>query len=130
MLEDMRLQLRSLATVLALSGCASVTTTAGDVLSIPSAEFRDYVESTFREQNRRATDLLYAQETARGERYAALVRAEDSLLAACAGLNELAVAQRDGRSIGSLRRSRLARSAPECEASALAARDVLAGPPP
>ena len=114
-----------LAAIIALGGCATITTSGGDVLSVGSAEFRDYVERTFREQNRWADELLYAQETAEGERYAALIDIEDVLLTACAGLNELALAQRDGRSIGRLRQARLARTAPACEAGAVRAREFL-----
>ena len=91
-----------------------------------SSAFQDYVERVFREQNRWATELLHAQDEAEGDDYAALVRAEDSLLAACAGLNELAAAARDARDLGRLRQAKLARSAPECEKITSDVREAMA----
>ena len=108
-----------------LSGCATVTTTDGERLTLRSQEFRDYVERVFREQNHWATELLNAQDGAEGARYEELIRVEDSLLAACAGLNELAAARRDARTLGPLRQAELARSAPECEAITTEARRVI-----
>ena len=117
--------LPTLVVLIALGGCATITTSDGEILSVGSMAFRDYVERTFREQNRWADALLYAQETAEGERYSALLDVEDALLSACAGLNELALAQRDGRSIGRLRQAKLARTAPSCETTTLRARETL-----
>ena len=94
-----------------------------------SSAFQDYVERVFREQNRWATELLHAQDEAEGDDYAALVRAEDSLLAACAGLNELAAARRDARDLGPLRQAKLARSAPECEMITSEVREAMARKP-
>jgi len=108
-----------------LVGCATVTTSDGERLRMRSAEFQDYVERVFREQNRWATELLNAQEEAEGERYDQLIRAEDSLLAACSGLNELAAARRDERALGVIREARLARSAPACETTTLEVRGVV-----
>ena len=113
------------AVAFVLGGCATITTAGGDVLGVGSVEFRDYVEQTFREQNRWADELLRAQEASDGERHAILLDVEDALLSACAGLNELALAQRDGRSIGRLRQAQLARTAPDCEASTIRAREAL-----
>lgn len=91
-----------------------------------SSAFQDYVERVFREQNRWATELLQAQDEAEGEDYEALLRAEDSLLAACAGLNELAAARRDARTLGRFRQAELARSAPECEVVTTEVREAVA----
>ena len=120
-----RLCSSALAVVVILSGCATVTTTDGQRLTMRSPEFLDYVERVFREQNRWATELLNAQDEAEGARYEELIRAEDSLLTACAGLNELATARRDARALGPLRQAKLARSAPECEAVTTEARRVI-----
>lgn len=103
-----------------LAGCAAVvTTTDGRALAMRSPEFQGYVERVFREQNRVATELLYAQERAAGGQYDALLGLEDALLRACEGLNELAAARRDDRRLSLLRRARLARSSPGCEAATL-----------
>lgn len=116
-----------MAIAASLVGCATVTTTDGERLAMRSAEFQDYVERVFREQNRWATELLNAQEEAQGERYAQLIRAEDSLLAACSDLNELAAARRDERALGVIREAKLARSAPVCETTTLEVRGIVTG---
>jgi hypothetical protein len=104
----------------ALPGCATVVTVAdGRELAIRSPEFRNYVEHVFREQNRVATALLFAQEEAEGGRAQTLLGLEDSLLLACAGLNELAAARRDERPVSIARQARVAREAPGCEAATL-----------
>jgi hypothetical protein len=51
--------------------------------------------------------------------------AEDALLAACDGLNELAASRRDERRVPVPRSAAIARKAPECERATLAARAVL-----
>lgn len=108
--------------VAVLGGCAAVVTTDGDRLRVGSSEFRDYVERVFRLQNRVATDLAFAleEDEIRGlDPPAPLVRAEQELLAACAGLNELAALRRDGERVGPQRGLAAAREAPECEAAAV-----------
>ena len=105
-----------------LGGCAAVTTTEGERLRMTSPELRDYVERVFRLQNRVATDLAFAleEDEVRGfDPPAALVAAEQALLTACAGLNELAARRRDGERVGPGRGLAAAREAPECEAAAL-----------
>jgi hypothetical protein len=104
---------------LALSGCA-VSTAGGERLRLDSAEFRGYVERVFREQNRVADELAFALEVP-GEPGDALAAAEDALLAACAGVNELATARRDERQLGLRRSLRAARTVPDCERATLAA---------
>ncbi|HLF11619.1 MAG TPA: hypothetical protein VJA26_10410 [Gammaproteobacteria bacterium] len=114
---------------LAASGCAgAVMTAAGQRLAITSPEFRDYVERVFRQQNQIATELAFAAEDA-GEgadgESAELAAAEESLLAACAGLNQLAAARRDEQHLGRLRQAKAARQAPRCEAAIGDARAAL-----
>ncbi|HEY8520203.1 MAG TPA: hypothetical protein VIN61_08990 [Gammaproteobacteria bacterium] len=122
--------IRPVAMLLALAaaGCAAVTTVDGERLGVASDEFRDYAERVFREQNRVATDLAFAIEEAeiRGfDAPEALVRAEERLLEACAGLNELAARRRDQRRVGARRGLAAARQAPRCEAAAREAAALL-----
>jgi hypothetical protein len=100
--------------LLILSGCAAVPTADGQRLRLGSAEFREYVERVFREQNRVADAVAFALEapSAQGVELAAV---EQELLAACAGVNELATARRDQRRLGMRSSVRAARSVPECE---------------
>ena len=72
-------------------------------------EFRAYVERVFREQNRVADELAFALEAPGAER-AELGAAEQRLLDACAGVNELATARRDERRLGLRRSSSAART--------------------
>ncbi|HET7607631.1 MAG TPA: hypothetical protein VFL84_03065 [Gammaproteobacteria bacterium] len=95
-------------------------TAGGQRLKLRSAEFRDYVERVFREQNRVADALAFALE-APGSPDAELAAAEQELLAACAGVNELATARRDQRRLGLRSSVRAAKSVPDCERAALAA---------
>ena len=96
-----------------LAGCA-VLTGDGERLALTSPGFRAYVERVFREQNRVADRFAFALE---GERDApaAVTTAEQSLLDACAALNELATARRDERHLSVRQRSAAAHSAPMCE---------------
>lgn len=116
----------ALLVLLALAGCAAVPTAGGERLRLGSPEFRDYVERVFREQNRVADDLAFEID-AGGPNGAALTAAEDELLAACAGLNELATARRDQRRLGVGRSLRAARSVPGCERATRAAEQALSG---
>jgi hypothetical protein len=112
-----------LAATLALQGCAAVSTAGGEQLSLRSPEFRAYVERVFREQNRVADALAFALEAvpARTE----LTAAEQALLEACAGVNELATSRRDERPLGLQKRIAAARSAPLCERAAQSAAALL-----
>lgn len=116
-----------LAAVLVCHGCATVTTTDGQRLALASTEFASYVERVFREQNRIADALAFALE---GEPagHADLMEAEQSLLTACAGVNELATARRDGEGLGLKRSAANARSVPTCERAAQVAARLLADP--
>jgi hypothetical protein len=100
--------------LLSLSGCAAVPTADGERLRLASVEFREYVERVFREQNRVADEVAFALE-APGPREADLGAAEQELLAACGGVNELATARRDERRLGLRSSFRAARTVPDCE---------------
>lgn len=114
------------AMLLAVTGCAPVVTLEGDRLAVRSDAFAAYVEQVFREQNRVATALAFALEDAWDpERLDALEAAESSLLEACAGLNEIAAARRDGERLRRLRALDAARAAPDCERATSAARALL-----
>jgi hypothetical protein len=105
---------------LGLAGCAAVPTADGATLRLASAEFRDYVERVFREQNRVADDVAFALE-APGSPSNELAAAEQEMLAACEGVNELATARRDGRRLGMRASVRAARTVPDCERATRAA---------
>ena len=96
-----------------LAGCA-VLTTDGERLALTSPEFRAYVERVFREQNRVADQFAFALEDERGVP-TGVSAAEQSLLDACAALNELATARRDEQHLSLRQRSAAARSVPMCE---------------
>ena len=110
----------ALALLLILSGCAAVPTADGQRFRLRSAEFRSYVERVFREQNRVADALAFALD-APGEQDAELAAAEQQLLAACAGVNELATARRDQQRLGMSDSLGAARSVPDCERATRAA---------
>jgi hypothetical protein len=93
-------------------------------LRLTSPEFRAYVERVFRDQNRIADELAFALEGPSSD--AALARAEERLLAACAGVNELATARRDDAELGVRASVRAARTVPGCEDAARAAAAELA----
>jgi len=114
------------AAVVLAAGCARVVTLEGERLNVRSDEFRRYVETVFREQNRVATALAFALEDADDEaRLDALEAAEEDLLAACAGLNAIAAARRDGERLGRLQALSAARAAPECERATADAQGLL-----
>jgi len=96
-----------------LAGCA-VLTADGDRLALTSPAFRAYVERVFRDQNKVADQFAFALEGA-PDAPAGVTAAEQSLLDACAALNELATARRDERQLSLKQRSTAARSAPACE---------------
>jgi hypothetical protein len=106
------------------SGCATVSTADGERLRLTSADFREYVERVFREQNRVADELAFALE-APGAEASELGRAEQRLLEACAGVNELATARRDERRVGMRRSMASARTVPACEQASREAARVI-----
>ena len=89
-------------------------TADGQRLRLASPEFREYVERVFREQNRVADAAAFALE-ASGAQRAELAAADQDLLVACAGVNELATARRDQRGLGMRGNVRAARTVPHCE---------------
>lgn len=111
----------------ALAGCAAVVTADAERLRLTSPAFPGYVERVFREQNRIADQLAFALEAA-PEPPPALAAAEQALLRACAGVNELATARRDALPVGLRRSASLARGVPECERAARDAAAVLETP--
>ena len=118
-------RVRLFAATLALHGCAAVSTVDGERLELTSPEFRAYVERVFREQNRVADELAFALDAVPPR--AGLAAAEQTLIEACALVNELATARRDQRRLGLRRSAAAARSVPACERATQAAATLLAG---
>jgi len=112
-------------TLFLLGGCAAVSTADGERLSLTSEGFRAYVERVFREQNRVADELAFALE-APGAKPGELAAAEQRLLEACAGVNELATARRDDLRLGMRRSSSAARTVPQCEKTTRSVAGTLA----
>jgi hypothetical protein len=118
-----------LAAAALLAGCATITTADGTRLRFGSDEFRVYVERVFREQNKTGSDVAFALDdatSAGGTEPRELAVAEEGLLAACAGLNELATSRRDAQHLGLHRSAAAARGAPDCERATRAAESALA----
>jgi len=113
-----------------LGGCAgTVTLPDGRRIPLNSKEFEDYVERVFKTQNRVADELAFALVDFPAEDSQSQLReleaAEATLLTACAGLNELATARRDGLSLSLRRKLEFARQVPACEQAAAAASRVI-----
>lgn len=107
----------SLPVLACLSGCAgSLITGAGEQLRIGSDEFAEYAQDVFRLQNEVLDGLAFALEDAPDN--AALIAAEDAVLEACAGLNDIAVRRQRGEGTRLVRDARTARAVPECESAA------------
>jgi len=127
-----RLPMRSfhafpLAAAAFLASCA-VTTADGTRLGLASSEFRAYIERVFRDQNKVASDLAFALDDATASGGSAppeLSAAEDALLKACAGVNELATSRRDQQDLGVRKSASAARGAPDCERATRAAEMAL-----
>ena len=118
--------LLSVSTLVIGTACVSVTTQDGQRLRAPSDEFRAYVESVFREQNRIGTDLAFALESPADIAVQDnLETAESELIAACAELNEIASERRAGRDLERSLQVQAAKSAPQCEAATRAAQTAL-----
>ena len=111
-----------------LAACA-VTTADGTRLGLASDEFRAYVERVFRDPNKVASELAFALDDATaagGTEPRELATAEEALLSACAGINELATSRRDEQHVGMRRGAAAARGAPDCERATRAAQAALA----
>jgi hypothetical protein len=118
----------SLAAAPALLVACAVTTADGTRLGLTSDEFRSYIERVFRDQNKVASDLAFALDDATASGGSAppeLTAAEDAMLRACAGVNELATSRRDQEDLGVRRSASAARSAPDCERATRAAETAL-----
>ena len=118
----------ALAAAAALPVACAVTTADGTRLGLTSSEFRAYVERVFRDQNKVASDLAFALDDATasgGSPPPDLAAAEDALLEACSGLNELATSRRDQAELGVRKSASAARSAPDCERATRAAQTAL-----
>ena len=118
----------ALAAAPALLAACAVTTADGTRLGLTSSEFRAYVERVFRDQNKVASDLAFALDDATASGGSAppeLTAAEDELLRACAGVNELATSRRDQQDLGVGKSASAARSAPDCERATRAAQTAL-----
>ena len=104
----------------ALAGCVgAITTPEGESMRLNSEQFRAYVAQTFRAQNRIADELAFAildaDEQGKSDYVRRLEVLDERLSIACAGINELAVAQRDGIDLGARRKLELARQVPGCD---------------
>ena len=108
-------------------GCTVVTTVGGERLRITSDAFQSYAEDVFRQQNSLATDIAFALEAEdlSAADQTALAIAEDSLLGACADLNEVAARRRDQRARRIGAQALAARRIPDCEQALLSVRDLL-----
>ena len=118
----------ALAAVAALPVACAVTTADGTRLGLTSSEFRAYVERVFRDQNKVASDLEFALDDATASGGSAppeLAAAEDALLEACSGVNELATSRRDQADLGVRKSASAARRAPDCERATRAAQTAL-----
>lgn len=115
----------SLAAAAALLAACAVTTADGTRLGLASGEFRAYVERVFREQNKVASDLELELDDAGASAPPELSAAEDALLKACAGVNELATSRRDQEDLGVGKSASAARSAPDCERATRVAQAAL-----
>jgi hypothetical protein len=108
----------------ALTACAGgVTTAEGDRLGLRSDEFAAYAESVFRRQNVVLDALAFALDERPGDER--LLLAEERVLEACAGLNEIAVRRRAGEAVRPLSGLRAARRVPACESAASQAAELL-----
>jgi hypothetical protein len=117
-----------LAAAAALLAACAVTTADGTRLGLASDEFRAYVERVFRDQNKTASDLAFALDdatTSGGPEPRELAAAEERLLEACSGLNELATSRRDQQQLGIKQSASAARGAPDCERATRAAQAAL-----
>jgi hypothetical protein len=108
----------------AICGCAgSLATGDGERLRISSAEFAEYAQDVFRLQNQVLDELAFALDERPDD--IGLQNAEETVLDACADINELAVRRQRGRGVRPLRDMEAARSVPACEAAAAMASEAI-----
>jgi hypothetical protein len=109
-----------LVSCVGLAGCApGIRVPDGERMRLRSDEFAAYAEAVFRKQNEALDALAFALDEQPDD--LRLLRAEDDVLEACLGLNEIAVRRRDARSTRPLRELRAARRVPDCARAAEAA---------
>ncbi len=101
------------------SGCASITTPSGAVLSRSSPEFRDYASAVFRRQNAALVSIFDVYEDANDADIAELDRAEQAMIDSCAPLNRAASARRDGETLNINTLKRVAASVVDCDTATI-----------
>ena len=114
---------RRLATNGMMSGPKWTMATGSKYYTRPIGKMR--ASLFIRQQNQVGTALLFALEDASAPTTERLTVLDEEMLSACAGLNELATARRDGRRLGLMQEARIAREAPACEMAAVRAQAVL-----
>ena len=118
-----------LATLL-LSACVSVHRMRpdGSTERVPRAELRDYAQTVFKRRNAVATQFLeqdIAADADGSEAVAKLEEAETRMDDACAPVDALAIAYRDGDRIGLLAKLQLVRALEGCATATEAASRAL-----
>jgi len=121
--------LLALAT-LVLGACVSVERTLpdGHTERVPRSELRDYAQEVFKRRNAVATRFLEQDAFAESEDSAAATHLEDAerrMDEACAPVDALAIAYRDGERIGLLAKLRLVRALQGCADATEAASQAL-----
>ncbi len=109
-----------------MAGCASPFSVGYGAHRQSRDEFARYVEDVFRLQNRMTSEvmmLLPADEA--GSSHDDLLRAEHQMHEVCASLNEYAVRESEGQSIGLFLSRNLEKSAADCEQAALRVQALL-----
>ena len=112
-----------------VAACVSVERTLpdGSVERVPPAELPEYAQTVFKRHNAVSTALLepmVALDESSPD-YALLADAEDRMIEACAPVDALAIAYRDGERIGFSEKLRLARALESCEQATEAAASQL-----
>jgi hypothetical protein len=100
----------------------------GERERVPAAELRTHAEQVFKRHNAVSTAFLTrmdALEQTDPARYEALADLETRMYAACAPVDELAVAYRDGERVGLFAKMRLARSLDACAETTAEAEQAL-----
>jgi hypothetical protein len=105
-------------------------TGGGERLRSTSAEFRAYAEQVFRTHNDVTTSMAYAIDDLEGaadadRRREGLIDADDRMMRACSGLNEIASARRDNRTVSLKKRAAAAKRVPDCELASRDAADLI-----
>ena len=110
-----------MAGLLVLAGCAPYITAAnGDRMRANSQEFRDYARHVFEMHNEAVTKIAYTLDDLESDpdqidRYNGIADADDHMMDACAGLDKLAIARRDGKQLKMSELAGVASSIPDCE---------------